>query len=68
MQDFVCKVQSIRYFPGRGNAFVQMTLRPVQNTVVSVLVRSFYASRSCRASRFPIRRVSPPLRLRSRSR
>ena len=43
-QDFVCKVQSIRYFPGRGNAFVQMTLRPVQNTVVSVLVRSFYAS------------------------
>ena len=43
-QDYVCKVQSIRYYPGRGNAFVQLTLKPILNTVVSVLVHSFYAS------------------------
>lgn len=45
-QAYVCKVQTVRYFPGRGNPFVRLTLKPVANTVVSVLVSSYYQSLS----------------------
>lgn len=44
--DYVCRVQSVQYFPGRGNAFVRLVLKPVANTVISVLVNSYYQSLS----------------------
>ena len=40
--DMVCRVLNVSYYPGRGNAFVRLRLKPVQNIVVSTIVHSYY--------------------------